>query len=84
MHFLLAIALLFAVLFFYGLPSDDSRWSVSTVSDRSAAAELGIELGDEIVSIDGVEITDFAQFGEVVTANGPERLRWCISEAPKP
>ena len=74
MHFLLAIALLFAVLFFYGLPSDDARWSVSAVSDRSAAAELGIELGDEIVSIDGVEITDFAQFGEVVTANGSQEV----------
>ena len=49
-------------------------WSVSAVSDRSAAAELGIEFGDEIVSIDGVEITDFAQFGEVVTANGSQEV----------
>lgn len=70
MHFLLAIALLFIVLVFYGLPTDDDRWSVSAVSDRSAASELGIELGDEIVSIDGIEIVDFAQFGEVVTARG--------------
>lgn len=74
MHFLLAIALLFLVLLFYGLPTDDVRWSVSAVSDRSAAAELGIELGDEIVSVDGVEITDFAQFGEVVTARGGQEV----------
>ena len=74
MHFLLAIALLFLVLLFYGLPTDDDRWSVSAVSDRSAAAELGIELGDEIVSVDGVEITDFAQFGEVVTARGGQEV----------
>ena len=74
MHFLLAIVLLFIVLLFYGLPTDDDRWSVETVSDRSAASELGIEPGDEIVSVDGVEITDFAQFGEVVTARGSEEV----------
>ena len=74
MHFLLAITLLFLVLLFYGLPTDDDRWSVSAVSDRSAASELGIELGDEIVSIGGIEIADFAQFGEVVSARGGQTV----------
>lgn len=74
MHFLLAIVLLFIVLLFYGLPTESGRWSVSAVSDRSAASELGIEPGDEIVSVDGVEIADFAQFGEVVTARGSQEV----------
>lgn len=74
MHFLLAIALMFIVLLFYGLPADDDRWSVAAVSERSAASELGIEPGDEIVSVDGIEIVDFAQFGEVVTARGAEEV----------
>ncbi len=74
MHFLLAIVLLFIVLLVYGLPTDDDRWSVAAVSDRSAASELGIEPGDEIVSIDGIEIADFAQFGEVVTARGAQEV----------
>ena len=74
MHFLMAIALLFVVLVFYGLPTDDVRWSVSAVSESSAAAELGIELGDEIVSIDGVEIAEFAQFGEAVSARGGQSV----------
>ncbi len=73
-HFALAIVLLFVVFLFYGLPTDDDRWSVAAVSDRSAASELGIEPGDEIVLIDGVEITDFAQFGEVVTARGAQEV----------
>lgn len=74
MHFLLAIALLFVVFLFYGMPSDDARWSVAAVSERSAAAELGIEVGDEILSIDGVEVSDFAQFGELVTARGGQTV----------
>lgn len=74
MHFLMAIALLFAVLFFYGRPSNDGQWAVAAVSEQSAAAQLGMQNGDEILAVDGLEITSFQQFGEVVRARAGQEV----------
>ncbi len=74
MHFLMAIILIFILLVAYGERTDDGRWSVAAVSDNSAAGELGIEAGDEILSVDGVQVDDFIQFGELVSARGGEEI----------
>ncbi len=79
MHFLMAVVLLFAVVFFYGAPTDDGRWTVAAVSESSAAAAAGVELGDEIVAIDGVEVRSFSHFGDLVTARGGEVVDVAIS-----
>lgn len=74
MHFLMALALVYVLLVRYGEPVDDGRWAVASVSDQSAALELGIDVGDEILTIDGVEVESFDQFGELVQARGGQEV----------
>ena len=74
MHFLMAIVIFAIFAMAYGVPRDDGSWEVSSVSTASAAGDLGIETGDEILSISGIEITEFEQFGEVVQARGGQTV----------
>ena len=74
MHFLMAIAIFAIFAIAYGVPRDDGSWAVSSVSTSSAAGDLGIEPGDEIISVEGIEITEFDQFGEVVQARGGQTV----------
>lgn len=78
MHFIMAIVLLAMFALFYGVRVDDGAWEVSGVSQASAAAELGIEPGDQILTVDGIEVNDFVQFGELVQARGgqPTEISW--------
>lgn len=71
MHFLLAIASIYAVLVFYGGPQghlsyDPADWAVGTVSEDSAAAAAGIVAGDVVVSVDGESIRTFDDLSTVV------------------
>ena len=70
MHFAMALILIFMFLVWQGVPAANGAWAVSSVSESSAAGELGIEVGDEIVSIDGIEVDSWAEFGEVVQGRG--------------
>jgi membrane-associated protease RseP (regulator of RpoE activity) len=62
MHFLIAIALLFSLFAWVGVPDND-RVVISEISrlreGPSPAQEAGFQVGDEIVSIDGHSIKDF-------------------------
>jgi membrane-associated protease RseP (regulator of RpoE activity) len=80
MHFLLALVVLYAAFAFVGLDGgravvteDDyealraeSAWVVGEVSPGSAADDLGLELGDRIVSVDGLSTASFPDFQEAV------------------
>ena len=68
----MAIVLLAVLAFFYGAQNDDGAWQVSRTSQASAAAELGIEPGDVMLSVGGEEVTGFLQFGDLVRARGGE------------
>jgi membrane-associated protease RseP (regulator of RpoE activity) len=61
MHFAIALVLLFAVLAFTGRPQADV-WEVGAVTPNSPAAEVGIAIGDEIVSVNGVAIETYDDF----------------------
>ncbi len=74
MHFIMAIVLLFVLLISYGVGRDDGAWTIRSVSDASAAAALDLEVGDEIVSVDGIEIDDFGQFGDVIVERGGDTV----------
>jgi RIP metalloprotease RseP len=74
MHFLMAIVLIFAFFLWKGSPADDGSWRVSSISEQSAAGGLGLEVGDEIISIDGIEVTGFVQFGELVAERGGQQV----------
>lgn len=70
MHFAMAIVLIFAFLVWQGVPTDDDGWQIANVSDQSAAAELGLQPGDRVLSLDGIEVGEFSQFGELVSERG--------------
>ncbi|MEZ5167153.1 MAG: site-2 protease family protein [Acidimicrobiales bacterium] len=74
MHFLMALVLLFSFLMWRGAPTDDGAWTIGSVSERSAAAEVGLVPGDQIVSVDGVPVTSFEQFGDLVSGRGGESI----------
>ncbi len=69
MHFIQAVILFVIAFSVIGLPNPDSPdWSVGELSrletGETPSVEAGIELGDRIVAIDGVE---FASWGDLVT-----------------
>lgn len=74
MHFMMAIVLLFVVLNSYGVAEDDDEWVINSVSPASAAEEMGLAGGDELVSIDGEPIATFDQFGSVVASRGGDEV----------
>ncbi len=79
MHFLQAFVLFALVFAVFGVPAsnvyadrigdgiDESDWIVGEVVDRSAAERAGLEVGDDIVSIAGEPVTEFADIGPLVT-----------------
>lgn len=76
MHFLIALACIFALLVFqggpggrlFGKPIYSPSWSVSTVEPGSAAARAGIEPGDRIVAIDGQPGATFEDIRKLIQA----------------
>lgn len=72
MHFAMALVLLYAAILLYGLPSSD--WEVDRVVASSAAAEIGIEPGDRIVSVDGEPVSDYESFGSLVSGRGGQEV----------
>lgn len=65
MHFLIAFVLLFVQFAFIGDPTTD-RWSIGEITSGSAAAQAGLQEGDEILSLDGNRVGTFDSFREVV------------------
>ncbi|MEM9201714.1 MAG: site-2 protease family protein [Actinomycetota bacterium] len=74
MHFMMAIVLFGILAVGYGLPREDGSWAVSQVSAASAADDVGIEPGDRIISIDGVEAVGFEAFSDIVQARGGQSV----------
>ena len=81
MHFLMAIVLLFVVFSLNGKLSVDDPWSVARVSPLSTANVIGVQPGDEIVSVDGVEIGSFEQLGDVVRTRGGQEVEVVLRRA---
>ncbi|MFQ5556243.1 MAG: RIP metalloprotease [Acidimicrobiales bacterium] len=81
MHFVMALVLLFMLFAYYGEPLDREEaaltsqdWSLSAISVDSAAEAAGLEPGDRLISVDGIELTTFAGFGDVVVTRGGEEV----------
>ena len=66
-HFLVAAILLVIVFSAIGRP-DPNIWTVGEVVSGSAAEQMGVREGDRILSVGGVDISDFEDFGYVVRA----------------
>ena len=78
MHFLLALLLLFGLLAGYGTYSAD-RWSVGTISTfedgPSPAEEVGFQLGDRVVEVDGVRVESFEGLRDYLVDRPGEEVR---------
>ncbi len=82
MHFLMAIAMLFALFVGPGfrgfdigtdlLTTDD--WQVSVISEDSAAEAMGLQPGDQIVGLDGVPVGAFEDLRDEVLARPGESV----------
>ena len=70
MHFLQALILLFVLYAFVGVPggslTEDKEWDVLEVTDGSAAEEAGLQPGDRVLEVDGVQYETFTSFAEAV------------------
>jgi membrane-associated protease RseP (regulator of RpoE activity) len=70
MHFLMALALIYVVLVGFGIPQPDSdNWTVGALTERSPAEEVGLELGDQIVAVDGQRYASFDDLSQELRAN---------------
>lgn len=77
MHFLmagLALVVLFAAYSYPGF--NGPPWQVGQVVEASTASQLGIQAGDELVSINGQTFDNWDEFGDVVGAleQGPVEI----------
>ena len=73
MHFLIAFVLLFIQFAFIGDPTTD-RWAIGDITPGSAAAQAGLQEGDEIRSLDGNQVGSFDSFRSVVAASDPGEI----------
>lgn len=67
---LLAAVLIFAGVYVVGVPTDATT-EIKEVIPGSLAAEVGLEQGDRIVSVDGQDIGSWSQFRDVVGDKQP-------------
>ena len=68
MQFILAFVLLFFLFSMVGSPSTDT-WEVGSVVSDSTAESIGVSEGDQILTVSGVDVSDFDQFGAVVRSS---------------
>jgi len=66
-QFLVAIILLVVVFSAIGRP-DPNNWTVGEVVPGSAAEQMGVRESDRVLSVGGVDIADFEDFGYVIRA----------------
>jgi membrane-associated protease RseP (regulator of RpoE activity) len=76
MHFLQAVLILFVLYSFVGVPggslTEDREWEVGEVVEGSAAAEAGLEPGDQVLDVDGTEHPTFTDFAEDIASRPGE------------
>lgn len=70
MHFAQALVLLFVMFAFVGIPggglTELEAWDVGEISPGSAADDFGLEVGDEILSVDGRQFGDYDDFRDLI------------------
>jgi len=73
-HFAMSLLLLFVLYGLVGTP-DPYRWMVGEVVPSTTAAAIDVRSGDRILSVDGVDVHDFEDFGAVVRSSPGETVK---------
>jgi len=73
-HFAVALLLLFVLYGLVGTP-DPYRWMVGEVVPGTTAAAIDVRPGDQILAVEGVEVSDFSVFGAVVRSSPGETVK---------
>jgi regulator of sigma E protease len=68
---LLAAVLILTVVYVVGVPSGEATAEIQQVEPGSLAADVGVQEGDSLVSVDGEAIGSWEQFREAVGARQP-------------
>lgn len=68
---LVAAVLILAVIFMIGVPSGDATTEIQKVEPGTLAAEVGLQQGDQIVSVDESEIETWQQFQQAISERRP-------------
>ncbi|MEO6987980.1 MAG: RIP metalloprotease RseP [Aquihabitans sp.] len=85
MHFMLAIVLIFVALTVTGQPGgtidvreQNKNWQIGAVAEGTGAASAGLQPGDIVLSIDGVNTEAFADVREVSTTHKGDTVPFVI------
>ena len=76
-HFIIGFILIFAI--FFGVGFNALLPNVAKVSPNSAAAASGIQAGDEILAIDGVQVKDWAKDSLKIAQSKGQPLTFTIA-----
>jgi regulator of sigma E protease len=83
MNFVLAILIFWGVIFFKGEQDvHEESTIIGLVSAGAPAAEAGIEVGDRIISVNGIEVGTFLEMAEIIYQHveEPVEVKWMRGE----
>ncbi|MDX9857078.1 MAG: RIP metalloprotease RseP [candidate division Zixibacteria bacterium] len=79
MNYALAVFLMIGILYFGGRPVyDDERSVVGTLAEGGPAEQAGLQVGDQIVAVDGQAVTSFESMRQLINARvqAPVDVTW--------
>lgn len=76
MNFVLAIIVFFILGFIQGVPVDEAQ--IGNVVEDTPAQQSGLQTGDEIIAIDGQQVSTWEEFTEIVRNHPDEELDFTV------
>ena len=83
-NYVLAVVILFGLFLYRG--SEKQEVFVGAVGENSPAAQAGINIGDKIISINGIEVKSFEEMATIIyeKVEEPVEISWINMSASKP
>jgi membrane-associated protease RseP (regulator of RpoE activity) len=84
MHFIQALVCIFVMLTVTGAPGGhvfqqaDLGWKIDTVTDGAAASQAGVQPGDTIVTVDGIDVSTFDKLHDTLQSRAGKQVTLVI------